>query len=165
MNYSNLIHQLCKDFRLSIQDLAKKSGISAPTLSRIANGVTAMPYPSTIHALEAALNISINDSDNSNISYTDNSHISIINSDVKKLTIGSDDFTNQIINDINAEYTGESMSSVNGNIKGNVKIVEAPNPEACSKCQVRAAMEEQIKTYKEMIELLKSQLLSLKPPR
>lgn len=64
------LEQLLRDFRISQNMLAIKSGITQPTINRIVSGQTEKPNPETIRRLEECLEVRIDDSDLKNITYT-----------------------------------------------------------------------------------------------
>lgn len=69
MNWSELIENLVRDFRLSEPELAQRTGITYPTITRIRSGKTKKPTQSVIKAIENGLKIKINDSDPKNLTY------------------------------------------------------------------------------------------------
>lgn len=69
MNWSELLNEILREFRISEPELAQKTGITHPTLNRIRRGQTTSPNQNTIKKIEQALNIKINDRDPENITY------------------------------------------------------------------------------------------------
>lgn len=69
MNWSEFINQLLKDFRLSENLLAQRTGLTQTTVNRISTGKTVLPYQTTIRLLEEGLQIKIDDRDPENITY------------------------------------------------------------------------------------------------
>lgn len=69
MNWSMIIETILRDFRLSEYTLAKKAGIRQTTIYALRKGKTKEPQAKTIEKIERALDISINDRDQSNILY------------------------------------------------------------------------------------------------
>ncbi len=70
MNWKAFIARLLMDFRMSSYKLHKEYGINSAIISNIKRGATEAPSQETVHQLEKAFGIIINDSDPNNITYT-----------------------------------------------------------------------------------------------
>lgn len=68
---------LSKELQISEYKMADLTGIKQPILQRIRTGFTKTPSRGTIKKIEQGLNITINDSDPENVTYTKNEKIHI----------------------------------------------------------------------------------------
>lgn len=69
MNWSELIETLVRELRLSEPELAQRTGITYPTITRIRSGKTKKPTQAIIRQLEEGLKIKIDDSNPQKLTY------------------------------------------------------------------------------------------------
>ena len=69
MNWQNVIENILRDFRLSIYDVERATGVSNVILHKLRTGKTHKPTQSTIKKLEEGLKIKIDDLNPNNITY------------------------------------------------------------------------------------------------
>lgn len=77
MSWKKFIECIKTDLGYSIYDIEKITGISNATLYKMQNGKTKTVYSPTKRDLEKGLNITINDTDPDNVTYTKNEKKSI----------------------------------------------------------------------------------------
>ncbi|MGK9475921.1 S24 family peptidase [Melioribacter sp. OK-6-Me] len=69
MGWDAFLNNLLRELRLSPYELSKIAKIGHSNIMRVLRGQTKRPFPNTIHKIEQALNISIDDSNINNITY------------------------------------------------------------------------------------------------
>jgi len=77
MSWKQIIEKIKNDFGLSFYEIDKLTGVSNVTLYRLSKGQTLKVNASTKRDLEKGLNITINDTDPNNVTYTKNEKVNI----------------------------------------------------------------------------------------
>jgi SOS-response transcriptional repressor LexA len=88
MNWQTFIRKLEKDFRLNGTELQNKTSIDTSIFYKLKKGITKKPNQATIKRLEEGLNIKIDDSNPSNIVYSNN----LFNENIELFNVEGNEF-------------------------------------------------------------------------